>query len=141
MDQCIESRALKESLRREAAMKTTPQVLNDDVFCGAGVNGVSGEDFSVDDLFDFSNGGLGVGFEGEEEEEEEEEKDSFSWSSLERVDDDNSNSSSFSGTGDFESLSAGGLAVPVSIFQKTFEFISGFLLIAVVETMKSLFVG
>ncbi|RVW93285.1 GATA transcription factor 5 [Vitis vinifera] len=125
MDQCIESRALKESLRREAAMKTTPQVLNDDVFCGAGVNGVSGEDFSVDDLFDFSNGGLGVGFEGEEEEEEEE-KDSFSWSSLERVDDDNSNSSSFSGTGDFESLSAGGLAVPADDLEHL-EWLSHFV--------------
>lgn len=110
MDQCIETRALKESLRREVSMKTTQQVLLDDAWCGAGINGVSPEDFSVDDLFDFSNEGFGVGFEGEEEEE----KDSISWSSQERIDDDHSNSSSFSGAGDFESLTAGGLAVPVS---------------------------
>lgn len=133
MDQYIETRALKASLRREVAMKNTQQVLFDDVLCGAGINGASGEDFSVDDLFDFSNEGFGLGSEGLEEEEEEEEKDSVSWSSQERVDDDNSNSSSFSGAGDFDSLSAGELAVPVSIFHKTLEFISGFLLIVVVE--------
>ena len=113
MDHCIETRALKESLRSEVAMKTTQQGLFDDVFCGAGINGAAGEDFFVDDLFDFSNEGFGVGFEGEEEEEE---KDSVSWSSQDRVDDDNSNSSSFSGAGDFDSLSAGELAVPVSVF-------------------------
>lgn len=109
--------ALKPSLRPEMAA-WDQQVAGDDETLqglGGGVTAVAGEDFSVDDLLDFSNGELDKG-----EEEEEEEKDSLSASSTDGVDDDsNSNSGSFSCSGssdDTDSILAGGLAVPVKVF-------------------------
>ncbi|KAK8693071.1 hypothetical protein V6N13_070668 [Hibiscus sabdariffa] len=64
--ECVEA-ALKTSFRKEMTMKPGPQVILEDV------NGVSGDDFSVDDLFDFTNEeGLLEQQVPEEEEEEEE---------------------------------------------------------------------
>lgn len=74
----------------------------DDWLGGAGV--ITSEDFSIDDLLDFSN-----------EQLEAEEKDSLAVSSLDGVDDDsNSNEDSVSGNGeDSDSLLGSELAVPV----------------------------
>lgn len=99
----MEARAFKSSLRRELAMKSTQQVLIEELWCATGISGVPSEDFSVDDLLDLSNGE----FEDEsveEEEQEEEEKDSVSVDSVE-----NSISSNFT-----ESTLASQLAVPVT---------------------------
>lgn len=79
------ARALKPSLRRELLTQQILSLENVDVWCTTG-----SEDFSVDELLDFSN-------EGDESVEEEDEKDSSSVSSsldtAVDVDDNNSNSS------------------------------------------------
>ncbi|CAN6687370.1 unnamed protein product [Malus baccata var. baccata] len=84
MEYCIEAKALKSSLRRELAVKSTQHVLLEELWCATGISGVPCEDFSVDDLLDLSNGE----FEDGSVEEEEEERESVS------VDDEISNSSS-----------------------------------------------
>ncbi|KAG2703277.1 hypothetical protein I3760_06G131400 [Carya illinoinensis] len=109
MEQCVEERALKSSLRGELPEKSTQQALLDD-HCFA--IGVPGEDFFVDDLLDLSNAefedGNVVG-----QEEEQLVKDSLSGSSSqEQADDDSSNSIHFSGTAESESHLASELAVP-----------------------------
>ncbi|TQE06387.1 hypothetical protein C1H46_008021 [Malus baccata] len=83
MEYCMEARALKSSLRRELAVKSTQHVLLEELWCATGISGVPCEDFSVDDLLDLSNGE----FEDGSVEEEGEERDSVS------VDDETSNSS------------------------------------------------
>lgn len=98
----MEARAFKSSLRRELAMKSTQQVLIEERWCATGISGVPSEDFSVDDLLDFSNGEFEDESVEEEEEQEEEEKDSVSVDSVE-----NSISSNFT-----ESSLASELAVP-----------------------------
>lgn len=102
----MEARAFKSSLRRELAMKSTQQVLIEELWCATGISGVPSEDFSVDDLLDLSNGEFEDESveEEEEEQEEEEEKDSVSVDSVE-----NSISSNFT-----ESTLASQLAVPVT---------------------------
>ncbi|KAJ7967254.1 GATA transcription factor [Quillaja saponaria] len=111
--EAVEARALKSSLHRELAiMKSTQQVFYEDFFCLNANNGVSNEDFSVDDLLDFSNGEFQHGSVAVEDGYEEE-KNSVSESSQDRVEDDsNSNSTTFSGSGDSESIFASELAVP-----------------------------
>ncbi|KAE8699968.1 GATA transcription factor 5 [Hibiscus syriacus] len=53
--ECVEA-ALKSSFRKEMGMKSSPQAFLDDILVvNNGGNGVSCDDFSVDDLFDFSN--------------------------------------------------------------------------------------
>ncbi|KAE8665897.1 GATA transcription factor 5 [Hibiscus syriacus] len=53
--ECVEA-ALKSSFRKEMGMKSIPQAFLDDVLAvNNGQNGVSCDDFSVDDLFDFTN--------------------------------------------------------------------------------------
>lgn len=112
----MEVRALKSSLRRELAMKSTQHGLMEELWCATAISGVPSEDFSVDDLLDFSNSQFENGSVEEEqeleehEEEEEEDKDSVSVDSVE-----NSNSSYFT----TESTLASQLAVPV----KTFPYI------------------
>lgn len=118
----VVAEALKPSLRTESIFQ---QTICEEILCLNANNVVVGEDFSVDDLLDFSNGEFQHGSVGkevdvcEEEEEEEHEKNSTtSGSEHERTeDDDNSNSTTFSGAGDGESNSifASGLAVPVSL--------------------------
>ncbi|KAF2322827.1 hypothetical protein GH714_031148 [Hevea brasiliensis] len=94
---CMAARALKSSLRRELASKSTQQAFFEDFLCSNANNGVvSCEDFSVDCFFDFSNGECYIQEQNmlEVVEEEEVEKDSLSVSSQHRVDDDNNSNSS-----------------------------------------------
>jgi hypothetical protein len=120
----VVAKALKQSLRTESIF---PQTICEEILCLNANNVVVGEDFSVDDLLDFSNGEFqhgSVGKEIDDYEEEEEEHDKNSTTSVcsqDRTEDDgNSNSTTFSGAGDGESDSifAGGLSVPVSFFFK-----------------------
>lgn len=71
--ECVE-KALKSSVvRPELAFKLTQQPVFMDDFCiGNGQSGVSGEEFSIDDLLDFTNEGIGEGLLQEEDEEEDE---------------------------------------------------------------------
>lgn len=53
--ECVEA-ALKTSIRKEMAVKASPQAVFDDLWALNGQSGVQNcEDFSVDDLLDFSN--------------------------------------------------------------------------------------
>lgn len=113
------AKALKPtSLRREFIFQ---QPRCKDILCiNVANNVVVGEDFSVDDLLDFSNGEFQHGTVGKGiddcEEEEDQEKDSTSGSSQSQdrtEDDSNSNSTA---VGDSGSIFAGELAVPVSLY-------------------------
>lgn len=114
------AKALKASLCREletidATACGNHDMTDDDWIGGAAV--IPGDDFSIDDLLDFSNGQL---------EEEEEEKDSLSVSSPDGVDDDsNSNSGSFAGNAeDSDSLLGSELTVPViNLVSYTYHFL------------------
>lgn len=103
--------ALKSSFLPKTAMKSTPQQLViDDLCCVTGINNVVNcEDFSVDDLLDFSDKDFKESLV-EEENEEDEEKDSVS------IDDDinSSNSVVSLASTEFGSLPAGELALTVS---------------------------
>ncbi|CAK8576644.1 unnamed protein product [Lathyrus sativus] len=112
----VVAEALKPSLRTESVFS---QTINEEILCLNANNVVVGEDFSVDDLLDFSNsefqhGSVGKEIDNYEEEEEEHEKNSTtSGSEHDRTEDDgNSNSMTFSGTGESDSIFAGELAVP-----------------------------
>lgn len=96
--------ALKPSLRTEFVFS---QVICDEILCFNANNIVVGEDFSVDDLLDFSNGEE----IDEYEDEEDEEKNSTSGSSQlqDRTEDDNNSNST---AGDSDSVFAGELSVP-----------------------------
>lgn len=126
----IEARALKSSFLSDMAMKNTQQVFLDDIWCVTGINNGASEDFSVDDLLDFSDKDF-----KDPELHEDDEKTSFSGSSQKR----NSQDSTFSGMESFGSL-AGELPIPVKthglrlgkkrnlpIFLKIFFVIFGFL--------------
>lgn len=69
---CVEG-ALKSSFMPETPLKMTQnQAYGDDLFAaGTGQNAVSGDDFFVDDLLDFSNGYVEGEGEGEEEEKQQ----------------------------------------------------------------------
>lgn len=102
--ECIEARALKNSFGEELDINSSQQAFPDDF--GSGI-AVTGDEFSVDDLLDFSNGD----FE-DDEKEEIEEKGSYSVSSFKQIEDENSNSTTFSANNASESLPAGNLNVP-----------------------------
>ncbi|XVF59727.1 hypothetical protein PTKIN_Ptkin07bG0299000 [Pterospermum kingtungense] len=70
--ECFEA-ALKTSFKKEMALKysSTPQAFLDDVWVVNAQNGVSCDDFSVEDLFDFSNEDDGFLEQQHKEEEEE----------------------------------------------------------------------
>ena len=60
--ECVEG-ALKSNFRPETTLKRThQQVFLDNLWAANGQNGVSGEDFSVDDLLDLSKEGIEDGF-------------------------------------------------------------------------------
>ncbi|CAK9142076.1 unnamed protein product [Ilex paraguariensis] len=119
MEYCYEARALKSSFVPEIAMKSTQQVFIEDLWCVTGINNVSCDDFSVDDLLDFSDKDFKDGSVGE--------KDSLSVSSQDRVhEEDTSNSTTFSGTGEFGSLTAGDFSVPVDDMENL-EWLSQFV--------------
>ncbi|KAK7264238.1 hypothetical protein RJT34_31844 [Clitoria ternatea] len=108
MEVVAASKALKPSLRTEFIF---PQAICDEVLCFNANNIVVSEDFSVDDLLDFSNGEFQVGKEFHDYEEDEEKDSTTSGSSQPMEDDGNSNSSA--GAADSDSVFAGELAVPV----------------------------
>lgn len=100
----IEARALKSSFLSDMAMKNTQQVFLDDIWCVTGINNGGSEDFSVDDLLDFSDKDF-----KDPELHEDDEKTSFSGSSQKR---NYSQDSTFSGMESFGSLD-GQLPIPV----------------------------
>lgn len=79
------AKALKPSLRREFVFQ---QTLGEELFSFTANTVVAGEDFSVDDLLDFSNGGDILHHDGDEEEKDS----SLSLSSQSLSEDNNSNS-------------------------------------------------
>ncbi|GMI67741.1 GATA transcription factor 5 [Hibiscus trionum] len=105
--ECVEA-ALKTSFRKEMGVKSSPQAFLEDVLVvNNGQNGVAGDDFSVDDLFDFTNG---EGFLEQQEEEEEDE-----WKEVPVSSSSCSNKRQFYDEAtdfDYGCLSAGELAVP-----------------------------
>ncbi|KAJ6739150.1 GATA TRANSCRIPTION FACTOR [Salix koriyanagi] len=131
MEFCMEIKALKSSLLRELATKSTQQTFFED-FPALNTPAVvsSDQDFSVDCFLDFSNGEFKDGYAQEEEEEEKdslsvssqdpEEKDSLSVSSQDPVNDD-INSSSFS-----DSFITSELAVPTDEIAEL-EWVSHFV--------------
>ncbi|KAG5247830.1 GATA transcription factor [Salix suchowensis] len=118
MEFCMEIKALKSSLLRELATKSTQQTFFED-FPALNTPAVvsSDQDFSVDCFLDFSNGEFKDGYA---QEEEEEEKDSLSVSSQDPVNDD-INSSSFS-----DSFITSELAVPTDEIAEL-EWVSHFV--------------
>ncbi|KAG8368182.1 hypothetical protein BUALT_Bualt15G0018500 [Buddleja alternifolia] len=119
--ECIEARALKSSFLSQMAMKTSSQVFyNDDVWCLTGINSVASDDFPVEDLLnlDFPEKEFQEGcFVPEEDEDEESPK---------RDSNNNSSSETLSGPDEFDSLSAGELAVPVDDLENL-EWLSQFV--------------
>ncbi|GAU22082.1 hypothetical protein TSUD_309860 [Trifolium subterraneum] len=83
------AKALKPSLRSEFVFQ---QTLGEELFSFNANTVVAGEDFSVDDLLDFSNGDDVIHHENHDEEEEEE-KDNSSLSSHSLSEDNNSSNS------------------------------------------------
>ncbi|XP_019165447.1 PREDICTED: GATA transcription factor 5-like [Ipomoea nil] len=108
--ECIEARAFKSSALKKIAMKSNQQVFFDDVWCLAGLNNVGSDDFSVDDLLDFSDKDFSESRSSLDSEEVEGRKSSFSLVSPHHR---NYNSQTFSGTEDFGSLSTGQFLLPV----------------------------
>ncbi|KAL5073602.1 hypothetical protein RYX36_012586 [Vicia faba] len=100
------AKALKPSLRREFVFQ---QTLGEELFSFNSSAVVAGEDFSVDDLLDFSNGDV-IHYEQQhnEDEEDSEEKDSLSLSSHWLSEDSNSNSTDAS----YDSIFSTELLVP-----------------------------
>ncbi|KAH1082063.1 hypothetical protein J1N35_021824 [Gossypium stocksii] len=126
--ECVEA-ALKTSFRKEMALKPSPQALLEDIWVVNGQNGVSCDDFSVDDLFDFSNeeGFLQQKREDEEEEEEEEVPASSSLPKRQKLSQDNAHFCNDSTTNfDYGSLSTNELAVPADDVENL-EWLSHFV--------------
>lgn len=113
----IEARALKSSFLSDMAMKNTQQVFLDDIWCVTGINNGGSEDFSVDDLLDFSDKDF-----KDPELHEDDEKTSFSGSSQKR---NYSQDSTFSGMESFGSLD-GQLPIPVDELENL-EWLSQFV--------------
>lgn len=115
---CVEG-VLKGSFGPEetAAVLKMPQnypLVFDDSSAGNGQGGVvSGDDFFVDDLLDFSEGGIEDGFCGvkEEDEEEEEKEEKIAVENKETVP---CRINNFSVIDDFPSVPCSELSVPVS---------------------------
>jgi hypothetical protein len=100
------AKALKPSLRREFVFQ---QTLGEELFSFNANTVVAGEDFSVDDLLDFSNGDV---IHHENNNEEEEEKDNSSLSSHSLSEDNNSSNST---DASYDSIFSTELLVPVSL--------------------------
>ncbi|KAL3515104.1 hypothetical protein ACH5RR_022006 [Cinchona calisaya] len=107
---CMAAKALKSSFLSDIAMMKSSQQggFVDDIWCVTGLNNVPCDDFSVDDLLDFSD----KDFKDCPLNELQEEKDTSSSLSSTQYHQRNSNFSSFSETDDFGSLLAAELAVP-----------------------------
>lgn len=121
--ECIEARAFKSSVLKNIAMKSNQQVFFDDVWCLTGVNNVGSDDFSVDDLLDFSDKDFSESRSSFDSEEDEGRKSNFSLASSQHR---NFNSQTFSGTEDFGSLSTGQFPLPVDDMENL-EWLSQFV--------------
>ncbi|KAG6647098.1 GATA transcription factor 5 isoform X1 [Carya illinoinensis] len=88
--ECVEA-ALKNSFRKEMTVKSTPQLVFEDLSSGNGQNGVGCDDFFVDEFLDLSNEDGFVKEEPAEEEEEQEEEDKGFVSVSHQQDHQNSN--------------------------------------------------
>nr|GLL23625.1 GATA transcription factor 5-like [Ipomoea trifida] len=108
--ECIEARAFKSSALKKIAMKSNQQGFFDDVWCLTGLNNVVCDDFSVDDLLDFSDKDFSDSRSCLDSEEVEGRQSGFSLVSPHHR---NYNSQTFSGTEDFGSLSTGQFLLPV----------------------------
>lgn len=100
--------ALKSSIRKEMALKTTTPVYDEFLAFNTAQNGFSADDFSVDDLLDLSNDDVFA--------DEEAEQEMVRVSSEEPHDVDGDaprRSNDFSGCDDFGSLPTSELSVPV----------------------------
>ncbi|XWS29236.1 hypothetical protein CRYUN_Cryun24cG0010900 [Craigia yunnanensis] len=106
--ECVEA-ALKTSFRKEMALKSSPQAFLEDTCVVNGQNGVSSDDFSVDDLFDFTNE---EGFLEQQHEDEEKVPVSSSSSPKRQKLSQEEHYSDDSTNFDYSSLSTSELAVP-----------------------------
>lgn len=121
--ECLEAKALKSSFLCELAMKSAQQdALVEEIWGLNGANLVAGEDFEVDDFFNFSNGdsehGSALRVQEHDDYEEDSEKDRLSVSS---EDDGGSNLNQSGGfpaveEDDSKSLLAVDLAIPVTFW-------------------------
>lgn len=129
MECSIEAKALKSSFYSEtggSVKAANPQAFLDDFWCVTGIsnNVVNSDDFSVDVFLNLSDKDFKTAGSFEDYSEEDEEKDNLSVSSLDN--DVNSNSSAFSGDGNFQTVPAGELAVPVDEMENL-EWLSQFV--------------
>lgn len=109
----MEQAALKSSIRKEMAFKTTPPVYEDFLSLTTAHNGFPADDFSVDDLLDLSNDDVFA----DEETDLKAQQEMVPVSSEEPNDDGDAfrRSNDFSGCDDFGSLPTSELSVPVII--------------------------
>ncbi|GER42291.1 GATA transcription factor [Striga asiatica] len=114
--ECIEARALKSSFLAQMAVKTNPQMFqNDDVWCLTKINSVAADDFPVEDLLnlDLPEKDFQEGFCFSQEDNQFPQKELS-----------NNSSSSFTGADEIDSLSE--LAVPVDDLE-SLEWLSQFV--------------
>lgn len=111
LDRKMEQAALKSSVRKEMALKTTSPVYEEFLAVTTAQNGFSVDDFSVDDLLDLSNDDVFA----DEETDLKAQHEMVRVSSEEPNDDGDAlrRSSDFSGCDDFGSLPTSELSLPV----------------------------
>ncbi|GLT44612.1 hypothetical protein SLA2020_184980 [Shorea laevis] len=116
--------ALKSSWRTEMPPKASPQAISDDFWAVYGQNGISSDDFLVEDFLDLSNEeGL---FEQEPEEEEEDKVPTSSLSFSPKKQDPEDHSSNEGTSLEFGSLPTSELSVPAD-FVADLEWLSHFV--------------
>ncbi|XP_039054207.1 GATA transcription factor 5-like isoform X2 [Hibiscus syriacus] len=121
--ECVEV-ALKSSFRKEMAMISSPQAFLDDIWVVNGQTVVSSDDFSVDDLFDFSNE---EGFlQQQQQQEEERVRASSSSPKRQKLSQGTIFSNDRTTNLDYTSLSANELAVPADDVENL-EWLSHFV--------------
>ncbi|XP_075511258.1 GATA transcription factor 7-like [Primulina tabacum] len=115
--ECIEARALKSSFLSQMAMKTNSQVFyNDDGWCFAGMNSVNSDDFPVEDLLNLDS----------PEKEFQEGCVEKANDEIKRLPQERNVENSDVISGEFQSLSAGDLVVPVDELENL-EWLSQFV--------------
>lgn len=107
--ECVEA-ALKTSIRKEMALKSSPQVLLEDLWALNPQNVVPGDDFFVDDLLDFSNEDNFV------EDEQKQENAVVSVSTKQEQKEDENDTTGSPNFDAFGPIPDGELAVPVLTF-------------------------
>ncbi|CAH9114722.1 unnamed protein product [Cuscuta epithymum] len=125
--ECIEARAFKSSALKKISMKSNPQVFFDDVWCLTGLNNVNSgsDDFSIDDLLDFSGEDFTGSRSSLDSEEDDGRKPNFCLVSSPQHR-QNSDSLTFSGNDDFAALSSGQPPLP-AYDMENLEWLSQFV--------------